>query len=887
MDCIHTTCPYCGTGCGVDLYPMPDGQWLARGNPAHPANLGRLCSKGSNLGETLGLEGRLLQPEVHGRPCDWDTALAAVADGLRQTIERHGPDSVAFYVSGQLLTEDYYVANKLMKGFIGSGNIDTNSRLCMSSSVVGHQRAFGGDIVPACYEDLERADLVVLAGSNLAWCHPVLYQRLARARQENPRMRIVVIDPRQTATCDLADLHLQLAPGSDSYLFLGLLSWLEARGFADPEGLHGLAGVEQALHLARWHAPDVQAVAAHCRLSQDAVEGFYYWFATRDKVVSCYSQGLHQTSSGSDKVSALLNCHLYSGKIGKPGCGPLSLTGQPNAMGGREVGALANQLAAHMGFTPEDVARVGRFWKSPGMARRPGLKAVELFQAMEQGRIKAIWIMATNPAVSLPDSEQVQRALAACPLVIVSETEACTDTLHHAHIRLPAAAWGEKDGTVTNSERRISRQRAFLPLPGQARPDWWIVSQVARRMGYAGFDYDGPAAIFREHAALSCLDNPEGRKRAFYLGPLAELDDAAYDALEPVQWPLDPRPRKRLFQDGRYFTPDGRACLHPVQPRPPVRACNHRWPLVLNTGRVRDHWHTLGRTARSPRLSQHRPEPFLAIHPRDAAARGLWKGDLCRLESPWGHAILRVLLDEGQVPGQVFAPMHWNHCHAACARINALVSPDVDPDSGQPEFKHTPVEVRAWKPAWYGFLFSRRPLTPEGAGYWARIRRDGAFQVEMAGDQPAADWPAFARQLLCAEGEAQWSEMLDSATGHYRAARFENGRLESCIFIGPDHQQLPEREWLARLFGLDRLQRQQRLRLLAGTPGPEDFDPGPTVCACYGVGRNTLVQAIREQGLNSVEAIGRKLAAGTNCGSCIPELNALIETHAPGQGKGR
>ena len=876
---VSTTCPYCGTGCGVDMYPMPDGSWKARGNPLHPANLGRLCSKGTHLGETLGLEQRLLQPWVHGQETRWETALEAVATGLKQTIDTYGPDSVAFYVSGQLLTEDYYLANKLMKGFIGSGNIDTNSRLCMSSSVVGHKRAFGADTVPACYEDLEQADVVVLTGSNTAWCHPVLYQRIAQARKNNPDMRVVVIDPRKTATCELADLHVQLKPGSDSHLFLGLLAWLDQRGFVDSDYQAHVRGMEDALRLAHWHAPSLRAVAELCQLDKDTVETFYYWFATREKVVTCYSQGIHQTSSGSDKVNAILNCHLYTGKLGKPGCGPLSLTGQPNAMGGREVGALANQLAAHMDFDPEDIQRVGRFWNSPGMATQPGLKAVELFEAVEAGRIRALWIMATNPAVSLPDANRVRQALAHCPLVIVSETEALTDTSQYAHIRLPAAAWGEKDGTVTNSERRISRQRAFLPLPGEARPDWWIIAQVAQRMGYTGFEYDGPAAIFREHAALSCLDNPQGRKRDFYLGPLAEISDDDYETLEPVQWPLSPRPRKRLFAQGGFFTPDGKAHALPVSPRPPARGLSGQWPLILNTGRIRDQWHTMSRTARSPRLSVHLPEPFLAIHPRDAAACGVWQDGLCRVESAWGHAMLRVRLDEGQAIGQVFAPMHWNDQTASDARVDALVSPDTDPDSGQPEFKFTPVRVIPWKPAWYGFLLSRRDLRAQDAAYWVRIRRAHCHQLELAGSEAPEDWPAFARKLLCSDSDgAQWSELFDSATHHYRAARFLDGRLESCIFIGPD-KHLPERDWLVRLFDKERLDRKERLRILAGTPGSDQADPGPTVCTCFGVGRNTLIQAIRERKLDSVQAIGKSLAAGTNCGSCIPELEALLEAH--------
>ena len=497
---IRTTCPYCGVGCG--LVVGNDGSMV--GDRDHPANFGRLCSKGTALGETLGPEGRLLSPTINGRDANWGEALDLIAAQFAYTIRECGPDAVALYVSGQFLTEDYYVANKLMKGFIGSGNIDTNSRLCMASSVAGHTRAFGADIVPGCYEDLEAADLVVLVGSNAAWCHPVLYQRLAAAREAHGT-RIVVIDPRRTATCDIADLHLALCPGSDVALFAGLLVHLAHTSACDPAWTHDYAaGFEQALTAARASAPSPTAVAAIADLQPRDVALFYDWFATTERVVTLYSQGVNQSSAGTDKVNAIINCYLATGRIGRPGMGPFSLTGQPNAMGGREVGGLANQLAAHMSFArPGDLDRVRRFWRSARMASRPGLKAVELFDAVLDGRVKALWVLGTNPADSMPRADRVRAALAACPFVVVSDCWA-SDTVNLADVLLPAAGWSEKDGTVTNSERRISRQRAFRPPPGEARPDWWALSEVARRLGWgAAFSYTRPADIFREHAALS------------------------------------------------------------------------------------------------------------------------------------------------------------------------------------------------------------------------------------------------------------------------------------------------------------------------------------------------------------------------------------------------
>ena len=457
----RTTCPYCGVGCGVLAEVDAEGQVSVRGDAEHPANLGRLCVKGAALGETTALSGRLLTPELDVKPDGWSLALAAAGSRLREIVDRYGPQAVAFYASGQLLTEDYYAANKLMKGFIGAANIDTNSRLCMSSAVTGYKRAFGADVVPCSYEDVENSDLVVLVGSNAAWAHPVLYQRLVQAKRDNPQMKVVVIDPRRTATCDIADSHLAVAPGSDGGLFVGLLNAIAEAG--------ALTGDfrDQAQALAAAAAWDSAQVAEFCGLDMEQVAGFYRDFIAAPRAITLYTMGINQSASGSDKCNAIINVHLASGKYGRSGCGPFSLTGQPNAMGGREVGGLATMLAAHMNFEPQDLHRLSRFWGSERLAQTPGLTAVDLFAAIGRGEVKAVWIMGTNPVVSLPDSHAVSEALAACPLVIVSDVAAATDTGRFAHIRFPALAWGEKSGTVTNSERRISRQRAFMPPPGE------------------------------------------------------------------------------------------------------------------------------------------------------------------------------------------------------------------------------------------------------------------------------------------------------------------------------------------------------------------------------------------------------------------------------------
>ncbi|WP_199175989.1 nitrate reductase [Telmatospirillum siberiense] len=869
-DAIRTTCPYCGVGCGVLATPAADGLTVA-GDPTHPANFGRLCVKGAALGETVGLEGRLLHPILHGRRVDWNTALDRLADEFSQAIARHGADSVAFYVSGQLLTEDYYVANKLMKGFIGSANIDTNSRLCMSSSVAGHQRAFGADTVPGCYADLDEADLVVLVGSNAAWCHPVLFQRLQAARAQRPEMRLVVIDPRRTATAEAADLHLALKPGSDVALFNGLLRHLSAAGCADHDFLsaHCAGSVEALAEAGLEPGPPAEA----CDLDPGDLVRFYDWFAATEKTVTVFSQGVNQSSAGTDKVNAIINCHLLTGRIGRPGMGPLSFTGQPNAMGGREVGGLANQLAAHMGFDETSRDRVGRFWRAPAMALRPGLKAVDLFRAVEQGRIKALWIMATNPAVSLPDANLVRQALDHCAFVAVSDCMADTDTTRRAHLLLPALTWAEKDGTVTNSERRISRQRPVLPVPGEARPDWWMICRLAERLGFReAFAYGGPSDIFAEHARLSAFENDGARD--FDIGALAGID---YDLLAPVQWPVraDASGTGRLFGQGGFFHGDGRARLVAVRNRPPASELSPARPLALNTGRTRDQWHTMTRTGKAPRLAAHAPEPWLAMHPADAARLDIDDGATVRVESDYGRALLRVTLDSTQRAGEVFAPMHWNDQFAGQAVIGKLLASNTDPLSGQPELKFGAVRVDPVPLAWEAVLLSRRPVTDWPADIiWSRAAGEGHHIHRLAGVKRIENWAAWCLRHL---GEGVWLDYQDRRIGLYRAAKIDDERLDALLFVAAPGRR-PDPASLSALFTGPAPRR--RIELLAGG-GIAGDDRGPIICACHQIGRKTILDAITGQGLGSIADIGTALRAGTNCGSCVPELQNLLGLARP------
>jgi assimilatory nitrate reductase catalytic subunit len=749
----------------------------------------------------------------------------------------------------------------------------------MASAVAGYKRAFGADGVPNDYTDLEQAELVVLVGSNLAWCHPVLFQRVSAAKAANPKLRVVLVDSRRTQTAAIADLLLQLRPGTDVILFNGLLNYLRKEDSLDLEFLDAhTEGFGAALRVAKESSGSLTAVASACGLAEDDVLEFYRAFASTPRTVTAFSQGVNQSTSGTDKVNAIINVHLATGRIGKPGMGPFSLTGQPNAMGGREVGGLANQLAAHMDFAADNVERVGRFWNAPRVAAKPGLKAVDLFEAIDAGTVKAVWIMATNPVVSMPDAERVRRALAKCDLVVVSDCVRDTDTMRCAHVLLPAAAWGEKSGTVTNSERRISRQRCFLPVPGEARPDWWIVAEVARRMGFgAAFDYDSPAAIFREHAALSAFENDGSRD--FDIGAVAKLSDAAYDSLLPFQWP---RPAgveapARLFADGRFFTPSRKAQLVPTAPRAPARSATSEYPLVLNTGRVRDQWHTMTRTGKSPRLSGHHAEPFVELHPLDAARFGLTFGDLAEVASPAASIVVRLEITDTVTPGQAFVPMHWGSLFASNARVGALIPPDVDPVSGQPELKCAPVRVRCYEPKWYGFALAREPLDLPKSSYRAVSRGAGYWRYELAGEELPKSWPEWADAVL--GPRAARIEFSDVAGGRYRGANVEGGALQSCLFVATA-KWLPSRTWLATLFGSATLGDAERMAILAGRAPKGALESGPVVCSCFAVGRSTLLRAIRGDSLVSVEQIGKSLRAGTNCGSCIPELRGLLAESA-------
>ncbi|MEO1489101.1 MAG: molybdopterin-dependent oxidoreductase, partial [Pseudomonadota bacterium] len=782
-------------------------------------------------------------PMIGDARVSWDQATTEVAERMQACIKEHGPDSVAFYVSGQLLTEDYYLANKLMKGFIGSGNIDTNSRLCMASAVAAHNRAFGEDIVPCTYDDLDHADLILLVGSNTAWCHPVIWQRIERAREAHGT-KLVVIDPRRTETAERADLHIPIEPDGDVALFDALLAVLSI----DHAQVAEACEVPQDFWESRSgnHGIDPQLFAELVTL-----------VAQSERMITLFSQGANQSRSGTDKGNAIINLHLATGHINRPGTGPFSITGQPNAMGGREVGGLANMLACHLGFSEQERIDVADFWQTGSLASRPGLKAVDLFEAVHSGKIKFLWVMATNPAVSMPHAGRVREALAKCPTVVVSDVIEDTDTGRFAHIRLPALGWGEKNGTVTNSERVVSRQRPLFAAPGEARADWRIIADVARAAGSKqGFDYASSADVFREYAAMTALSVKH--KRKLNLTNWATASDAEYDAMAPFRW------------GGTYplatgaSTPNGKPRLIAVT-APAKPASDPSMPFRLNTGRYRDQWHTMTRTGLSPKLAHHRREPFVEMHPEDALAAGISEGDLCEVSTAQGASTYRAQINSGQTKGTLFVPMHWTDLTANAGRTGRLTSPDHDPISGQPGFKDEPAALARIAIAWRGFLVSRVPLEGTQSAYWVRSRVKNGWLYEIAGE---AEFDAHAHLP-----QGVISEVAYPARGMQRYAVCDGeGRLEAALFLTRNGT-LPTRDWIAAQLGAIT---EDPIALLAARPRKAGPGKGPIVCVCHDVGQYEIEAAISE-GCTSVESLGQCTRAGSNCGSCRPELARMID----------
>jgi assimilatory nitrate reductase catalytic subunit len=875
---IKTTCPYCGVGCGVEATLKDDRLIAVSGDKSHPANLGKLCVKGTALNETMGHHGRLLAPQIDGQQVDWPTAIDTVASKLTAIRQQYGPNAIAFYLSGQLLTEDYYVANKLAKGFIGTANVDTNSRLCMSSAVAAYNRAFGNDLVPCSYDDIDHCELLILTGSNAAWTHPVLYQRMVAAKQQNPNMKIVVIDPRRTASCDIADLHLAIAPGSDGFIFNGLLNYLASNKNLDHEYISKhTQGFDTALDAAA--EITIEAVKAKSGISEVDIIKFYQWYAATANTISFYSMGINQSATGTDKCNAIINCHLATGRVGKIGAGPFSITGQPNAMGGREVGGLANILAAHMDYSADNVALVSEFWQTDSVNKKPGLKAVDLFDAVATGEIKAIWIMGTNPVVSMPNADKVKAALENCDTVIVSDCIEETDTTATANILLPATGWGEKSGTVTNSERRISRQRRLEPAAGQAKDDWWILTCVAKKMGFGtSFNYQTARDIFVEHAKLSGYKN--NGKRLFNIDGLADLSIEEYEQLKPTQWPItnaNSSGTERLFENGIFNTIHGKAQFIAITAQLPKTNLKQKLPnksaaLWLNTGRLRDQWHTMTRTGRAQRLLDHNDQAFAAINPITAKRLDIQQGELIRLSSSYGSIIILAKIDITISEDQVFTPIHWNDQYSGNTRIDSLVGPITDKISGQPELKYTLIEIQKISTPKWATILTRNKINCQEFIYWSvtSFNQNSAYlyQVALEGD---FDWRGFISGNT--SQAIAFDHFSNTLKGDERFICHHNQKLAMAIYCHQDQSELPKRTWLQSLFEKSLLGT-SNWSMLTG----EEYKSCNTskhICSCFKVSEDAIINAISD-GANTQQALGIELNCGTNCGSCIPELNELI-----------
>lgn len=698
METIKTLCPYCGVGCGLEVVPDKKQSWKVRGDRNHPSSQGMVCIKGATVAESIRSD-RLLYPMMRDtldqpfRRASWDEALDAIVNRIQTIRSTTGPDALCVYGSGQFVTEDYYVAQKLMKGCLGTNNFDANSRLCMSSAVSGYVQSFGSDGPPCCYDDLELTDCAFIVGSNTAECHPIVFNRLAKYHKKNPNVKMIVVDPRRTPTAEAADLHLAIKPGTDIDLFNGIAYLLLRKRAIDPEFIQDCTENFSAFaEVISSYTPDF--VASRCGISVSDLETAARYWEQSQRVLSLWSMGINQSSEGTAKVRSLINLHLMTGQIGKPGCGPFSLTGQPNAMGGREAGGLSHLLPGYRFVkNAEHRTQVEKFWGiAPGsISPNPGRTAWEMILGLETGDVELLWIAATNPVVSMPDLERTKAALLRSPLTIYQEAYYPTETSAYAHILLPATQWSEKTGVMTNSERRVTLGPGFDIPSGEARDDWSIFAEVGRRLGFAEhFAFDSSADVYQEFVQLT-----RGRP--------CDVTGLSHEYLRlqgPQQWPCPenepPHPAneaKRLYTDRRFHTDDGRAKFSAYHSRGLAEPPDPNYPFVLTTGRLYGHWHTMTRTGRTDKINQLHPDPFLEIHPRDAAKLQINEGDLLEVRSRRGKARFPAKVTKAIAPGTLFVPMHWGALWAEEAEANAMTHSASCPDSKQPELKACAVQL--------------------------------------------------------------------------------------------------------------------------------------------------------------------------------------------------
>lgn len=873
-----------------------------KGDPQHPANFGRLCTKGSTLHLSAKLDNRLLYPEIRTnrdlprKRATWDESLNLVVEKFATLIETHGPDSVAFYISGQLLTEDYYVFNKLAKGLIGTNNIDTNSRLCMSSAVAGYKLTLGADAPPACYEDIDHTDCLFIAGSNTAFAHPIIYRRIEDAKEKNPNLKIVVVDPRQTDTAKAADLHLAILPGTDVALFNGMLHVMLWEGMLDNAYIDAYTnGFAELKETVREYTPKM--VADICGIKEADIITAAKWFG-KGPTLSMYCQGLNQSVNGSDKNAALINLHLATGQIGKLGAGPFSLTGQPNAMGGREVGGMANLLSAHRDLAnPEHRAEVASLWGIESVPDVPGKSAVDMFKAVKDGSIKAIWIACTNPAQSMPDLNEVLEALENAELVVVQDAFDNTETCQYADVLLPASTWGEKEGSVTNSERRITRVNPAVIPPAEARHDWAIVVDFAQRLeqrlakNTKLFPYATTEQIFDEHR-----ETTRGRD--------LDITGLSYTLLNeqgPQQWPFktgDVTGKARLYADGVFQKPDGKAQFLNATYKGTADKTDARYPLHLLTGRLRDQWHGMSRTGNVAQLFNHAEEPVIHMSADDMMRRSIKNGDIVRVSNKRGSLVLPAQTSDEVKPSQTFIPMHWGSQYMHGLGVNALMPSAYDKVSKQPELKHTAIKLEKLELPWRmtvmrtihnlevlqklkGFLSH---FEYASCGLFGRETENHcgmlilrAAHTEAPDEQVIQDIDA----LLGMTGDAPLLNYLDAKRGISKRILVETNLENKAEVTGVRLVgETLAAAWLKDVMGTGEFSPELRRWALAPLSAPPagQRSRGKIVCNCLDVAENEIIDNI-QLGADLL-TLQNKLKCGTQCGSCVPELKQLVRIHA-------
>ncbi|MEL6560576.1 MAG: molybdopterin-dependent oxidoreductase [Bacteroidota bacterium] len=761
-----TTCSYCGVGCGIKVSKTRNDRLVVEGDEDHPVNKGMLCSKGKNLHYTvMDQSDRLTYPQMRwskSHPMertDWDTAIRRTAAVFKSIIAKYGPDSVGFYVSGQCLTEEYYLINKLVKGFLGTNNIDTNSRLCMSSAVVGYKQVYGEDSVPISYEDIELADCFLIAGANPAWCHPILFRRLEQRKEAHPDTKIIVVDPRVTDTCQLADLHVQIKPGTDMVFFQAVGRALIEKGAIDIEFINQHTdGFD--LYRKEVFGRTIKEASVICEISVEDIFQTARYIGDAKGFITMWAMGLNQSTEGVNKNLALLNLSNITGHIGKKGSGPFSLTGQPNAMGGREVGGMANLLAVHKDLNnPDHRQEVADFWGVDQISPKPGLTATQMFEALESGQMKAIWVVCTNPSVSMPDARRIDKALEKASFVVVQDISKKSDTLQHADVVLPAAAWLEKEGTMTNSERRISYLPKVVDAPGEALPDAEIILKFARQMGFHGFDYNFVGEVYKEYCRMT-------------KGTNIDVSGLSYDRLKAkgtFQWPVpaaDHPGTPRLFEDHQFYTANHKVQIKTSGAFTPTEQTSPEFPLILTTGRIRDQWHTMTKTGKVNKLNKHLPVPFLEIHPEDAFERGIKEGGPVEIRNERGKVRVNAKLTAGIKRGVVFLPMHWGKILGKDnGRANNVTSNAIDPVSKQPGFKYAAVAVEKYRK-------QKQKIVLIGAGA-AAFRFINSYRELNSEDElhvfSKEEWPFYDRVLLpdYVTAHKSWEELLKFKYGEF------------------------------------------------------------------------------------------------------------------------